>query len=81
MRAGTFGFDARIGVGNESGEFSGGCAVAEAVEVGVFLEGDEAVLVDMLQGALLALFEGIGRTRRWIAGDAFGGVLLVDGLN
>ena len=53
MRAGAFGFDVRIGISDEFGEFSGGFAATEAVEVGVFLEGDETVLVDMGQGSLL----------------------------
>ena len=60
MGGGAFGFDARVRIGDEFGEFSGGGAVVEAVEVGVFLQGDEAVLVDMLQGTLQTLFEGIG---------------------
>jgi hypothetical protein len=32
---------------DEFGEFPRGCAIVEGVEVGVFLKGDEAVLVDM----------------------------------
>ena len=47
MWGGAFGFDAGLGIGDEFGEFTRGGAVAEAVEVGVFLEGDEAVTVDM----------------------------------
>ena len=47
MRAGAFGFDVWIGVGDEFGEFSWGCAVIDAVKVGVFLEGNETVLVDV----------------------------------
>ena len=47
MGGGAFGLDAGLRIGDEFCEFSGGGAVAEAVEVGVFLEGDEAVLVDM----------------------------------
>ena len=41
---GAFGFDARVRIGDEFGEFSGGGAVVEAVEVGVFLQGDVAGL-------------------------------------
>jgi hypothetical protein len=54
--------DARGGIGDELGEFSGGRTAAEAIEVGVVLQGDESVLVNMLQGALLALFYAVGRT-------------------
>lgn len=65
-------------VEDEFGEFPGGCAVAEAVEVGVFLKGDEAVLVDMAKGTLQALFEGVRRGRGGVGGCALEGVLLVD---
>ena len=52
MGGGAFGFDARVGVEDEFGELARGGAVAEAVEVGVFLQGDKAVFVDMAQGTL-----------------------------
>ena len=45
MGGGAFGFDARVRVGDEFGEFLGGGSVVEAVEVGVFLQGDEAGLM------------------------------------
>ncbi len=47
MRASTFGFDAWCGIADKFEEFPGGFAATEVVEVGVFLEGDETVLVDM----------------------------------
>ena len=53
----------------------------EAVEVGVFLKGDEAVLVDMAEGTLQALFEGVRRGSGRITGCALKGVLLVDVVN
>ena len=49
-----------MGVEDEFGEFARGGTVAEAVEVGVFLEGDEAVLVDMTQRSLQTLLWRIG---------------------
>jgi hypothetical protein len=54
--------DARGGIRSESGKFSRGRTAAEAIEVGVILQGDESVLVNMLHGALLALFYAVGRT-------------------
>jgi hypothetical protein len=48
-------------VGDELGKFTGGCSVAEAVEVGVFLEGVETVFIDVVQGSLQAFFRGYGR--------------------
>ena len=60
MGGGAFGFDAGVGGGDEFGKLARGRAVAEAIEVGVFLEGDEAVPVDMVQGSLQALVRGIG---------------------
>ena len=59
MGAGAFGGDGGGGGRGEFGELSRGCAATEAVEVGVVLESDEAMLVDMLQGALLTLFWGV----------------------
>ena len=50
-----------MGIEDEFGEFARGCAVIKFVEVGVFLEGDKAVLVDMMQGSLQTLLEGVGR--------------------
>ena len=52
MGAGAVGGDGGGGRRGEFGELSRGCAATEAVEVGVVLESDEAMLVDMLQGAL-----------------------------
>ena len=60
MRTGTFVGDAWCGVGDELCQFSRGCAVIDAVEVGVFLQCDESVLVDMAQCPLQPLSEGIG---------------------
>ena len=57
---GAFGGDVGGGIGDEFGKFSRGGAVVEAVEVGVFLEGDETVLVDMVHRTLYALFERVG---------------------
>jgi hypothetical protein len=70
-----------MGIEDELGEFPRGCAIAEAVEVGVFLQGDETVLADMVQGTLHTLFEGVRRGRGWVAGCALEGVLLVDVVN
>lgn len=47
MGGGAFGFDAGVGGGDEFGKLARGRAVAEAVEVSVFLESDEAVFVNM----------------------------------
>ena len=60
MGAGAVGDDWRSGGGGKFGELSRGCAATEVIEVGVVLESDEAMLVDMLQGALLTLFWGVG---------------------
>lgn len=46
--AGAVGGDGGGGRRSEFGELSRGCAATEAVEVGVVLESDEAMLVDML---------------------------------
>lgn len=56
MGAGTVGGDGGSGGGGEFGEFSRGFAAAEAVGVGVVLKCDEAVLVDVLKGALQTFF-------------------------
>jgi hypothetical protein len=56
---GAFGLDACVGVEDELGEFARGGAVVEAVEVDVFLEGDEAVFVDMVQRSLQAFYRAV----------------------
>ena len=60
MGAGTFRFDARVWIKDELGEFAGGRTVVEAIEVGIFSQGDKAVFVNMTQGTLQTLLRGIG---------------------
>ena len=52
MGGSTFVGNSRYGISDKFGQFSRGRAVIDAVEVGVFLECDKTMLVDMAQCTL-----------------------------